>query len=504
MRVLERFQNIQIPGRELFMRAASQARLGYAALVVALIFTAWHDAALLMRHPVAVGIDGYYYVLQLNELAAHGRFYFPTRTPLVLYVLTVLKHLTGDTIIAIKIGSVLFHALLCLGIFAVIASTIRNLWLGVLGSTLAAVSGLHLYALSEFVNNTGALVLLLWSGWCLIRLTQTRRRIWITASVILLVAACFSHRSASLIALSIALSILLIRWLTQTAIKKVFACLVIAILWVCPLIISAQSLVSVPAWFMNQVTVRPHWPFGTLFFAEELILAIASPAVLFLIIRSARKTRTTTFNCVFGSVALWSLIVTLNPFLNPAAGLSGVAARLRVLSYIQVALILPGLLWLARFIRRELSLYAAAIFLPLVFLSMRALPPSGLKPEFLARREELIRSLKLHSSELAQQSMIIAPHGDQFVVTASIGVPSQQRPPDNSRYGRVYWLLNEVNDQPLTNGSIVLMTEKERTTILVEEAVLKRRLETMNDFERRRLLRANPYLAKAYSPSRQS
>src|SRR5207253_2290004 len=140
-----------------------------AALLVILIAGVIRDAHLLFRNNAAVGIDGYYYILQIDVLKNNHRLYFPTRTPLVLYYLTVISYFTKNSVTAVKIGSVLLHALLSLGIFALIASSTRNLWVSVLASALAEVSGLHLYMIAEFINVLGALTFLVWSGWFAVR-----------------------------------------------------------------------------------------------------------------------------------------------------------------------------------------------------------------------------------------------------------------------------------------------------------------------------------------------
>ena len=49
-------------------------------LILLLVLTAGvaHDYVLLRTTGVAVGVDGYYYVLQVTQLAQSGRLYFPT------------------------------------------------------------------------------------------------------------------------------------------------------------------------------------------------------------------------------------------------------------------------------------------------------------------------------------------------------------------------------------------------------------------------------------------
>ena len=55
----------------------------WASLFALLTLGAARDASLLRRTPSAVGVDGYYYFLQITQIAKTGRLFFPTRTPLM-------------------------------------------------------------------------------------------------------------------------------------------------------------------------------------------------------------------------------------------------------------------------------------------------------------------------------------------------------------------------------------------------------------------------------------
>src|ERR1041385_2276171 len=80
-------------------------------LLLLLIAVTLRDLTLLLSYPVAAGLDGYYYVLQVDEFLKLGRFYFPSNTPFVFLFLAGIRLLTGDTVLAVKIGGVALHAL---------------------------------------------------------------------------------------------------------------------------------------------------------------------------------------------------------------------------------------------------------------------------------------------------------------------------------------------------------------------------------------------------------
>ncbi|HEV7472519.1 MAG TPA: glycosyltransferase family 39 protein [Pyrinomonadaceae bacterium] len=473
---------------------ASSRRLPWIALSLLLAVVVAREAALLWRYPVAVGIDGYYYVLQIRQLTETGRLYFSTHTPFFVYLLAALTQLTRNSLIAIKLSSLLLNAFLALGIFAIISNLTRNLWVALVGSVLALAPQSHLFMSAEYLNNLAAVVFLLWSAWVLLRAAETRKLKWLALGGALLIAAGFSHRSAGPVALTLAACGLLLRCLWQR--RQLAGWLGIAIFWLLPALVSVQRWVVVPSWLQSEISFRPRSPFLAPVIPEELLLAASSVLLLFLIFRRVHQNRVQMFDYVFGTIALWSLLVTLNPFLDPQAVLSGVAGRLRILASVQVALITPALLWLSYCIRRQLALYFAAVFLPLIILSMLAPLPYGLQSDFLSRRERLIQALRFHAGELAPNSIVVAPHGDQFVVTATIGVPAQQVVPINYQGVTVYWLLNEVNDPALEGESLILMKD-EAATLLVKDTTLKTRLQSMTSEQRQRLLRTNSGVAMA-------
>src|ERR1043165_6464674 len=102
----------------LAIRKRSKAYLPWAILLKLLIVSELRDAFVLFSYPVAVGINGYFYVLQIEELAKSSHLFFPTHTSLPIYLLTALRYLTGKAVTAVKVFGLLLQAALCLGVFA--------------------------------------------------------------------------------------------------------------------------------------------------------------------------------------------------------------------------------------------------------------------------------------------------------------------------------------------------------------------------------------------------
>lgn len=474
-------------------------RWEYLVLLLILSGGIVYDLTVLTRSPVAVGIDGYYYVLQVDTFRNSGHFYYPTKTPLVLYFLSFFSLLIGDTVFAIKLSSVVLHALLCVGVYALVTSATRSVWLGVLGIALAASSGLHLYLVAEFINSLGALTLLVWSAWGGIRAWQTRSKGWAIFAATLLAAAFLSHRMTPAVVLVVAVTAVITAWLMGTNRRYKWVALIISLLlWCAPLLISMQPFLDLPTWLRREFINAPQWPFRRLDVAEGLLLLVASLLTLFLITRAKRQTQTGIARHVFANVALWSFLITLNPFLNHHTGFQGIVGRLSSIQYIHAAILLPGLIWLLTPIYRYAYVFVLILCFGLLLLSVTAPLPYGVRPEYLADREHLVRQLPSQRQRLCDSPFVIAPHGEQFVVTSILGVPAQQRPPLASQYKCTYWLLHHVKQSVLTDERVVFIGgEGGLFSVLIEDGELRQLLNNIPVGERRWLLGGNPHLREA-------
>jgi hypothetical protein len=466
------------------------------ALLSVLAAGAWRDAAVLLRYPVAVGIDGYYYVLQIDALRGQGHFYFPTRAPLILYALAGLSHLTGDTVLAMKIGAVILHAALCLGIFGIVYSATRSPWLGVLGSALAVASGAHFYMVGEFISNLGAVTFLIWCGWFATLAFRTRRKVWGLLAFACLAGAALSHRSALPLAAILLLSLLLARPLTSAKSPGVrtAALAAVLIIWCAPAILALQPFMQLPAWAQGEFSAVPRLPLSRSAVAEKLLLFALAPATLILVSSERLRRREGVGNLIFGSVALWSMLVTLNPFLNHGREWIGVSWRFGMLAYVQAAILVPGLIWLAVPLRREAIFYVAGLALPLMVWSARDSLPYGMRGEYLSKRAEIVKRLPAYRGQLGPSPLVISPHGEQFVVASVLGVPAQQRWPDQNTYHTIYWLLHGVGPRFVTPSMTVLMPEGGGHMVLAKDDDVRQMVGAISGVERRQLLISNPHL----------
>ena len=481
--------------------AGAKAYLPWALLLLVLALSALRDAYILFSYPVAVGVNGYFYVLQINQVANSGHLFFPTHTPLPIYLLTALRFLTGNAVAAIKVFGLLLQAALCLGVFALTGSALRSVWLGLLGATVVLIPESRLFFMSEYINQLTALVLLVWAGAAAVFGVRSRRTIGFIVAGALLVAALFSHKSILIFGPVIVVCVVLARGLSRGRKWRLVSMVAIVVLWLAPALVSTQPVFTLPASVQKEVTFRPQLPLERLVIPEQLLLALGAFTILFhLVFRKGENERENNFvNVVFGSIALWSLLITLNPFFNTSVLFSAVAGRSRLFSFLQVALLIPPVFALWPSTKSSGRMYLVAVVLPLIVLSALAARPYGLRPEYLTRRVRLIAALKVHAGEIPANATVVAPHGDQFVIAATLGIPAQQRPSGDRRDETVYWLLNDVRDNVLQLDSTVLMQD-DTATLLVKDAVLKQRLSQMPYPERLELLNRNQHLAAALTP----
>jgi hypothetical protein len=481
-----------------FLRAAAEVMpWGWIVLVAVLSIGTWRDAALLTQYPVAVGVDGYYYVLQVDTLWSQTHLFFPTAYPLTLYVLTFIRYVTGDAVVAIKVCVVALHLVLCVGVFALVKAATQSLWLGILSSVLTMSSSLHLYFIVEFINNLGAVVLLVWSCWAAIRFSQTSRYVYAFAAIVCLTGAVFSHRSALPIALVFTGLVLLAQRLEHSKYfvqQRRLIILLIAASWVVPVVLSSLPFAELTVWLRSELSPAPRWPWGRHSIAEATALLALSPMALILIGHREHKSGRIFLN-ILGILALLSLTFTLNPFIKSAEGWGGTAERLRGLAYVQVAVLVPGLIRLTLAKSGTLWLYLSAALLPLMVLSNMAPLPPGLQPAYLRHRQQMIERLGTYSQQMNSASFVVAPHGDQFVVTAVTHIPSQQSLPDHPDHQTLYWLLRRARcDSPMLPMMILADEGGSLCTVLIKDQELRENTKLLGIGDKQRLLAGNPHI----------
>lgn len=424
-------------------------RLKYVAFFLVLFAGAYNDSLTLFSSPAAVGLDGYYYVLQVDGLSK-GKLLYPAHAPLVFYYLTGLRFLTGDTVDAIKAGTIILEVLLCLGIGLLLIRVTGSWWLGALGAGYAAFAGLHYFMIGEFVNNLGALALIVAAVFCFesARRSTSNKRTWLAFSLVSLLAAAGSHRSTPFLLMAVGLAVCWAYALRRAArARNVWALLavssVIPVLYFVPYLALVQTLVQLPGSLAQELSTRPHWPVTPYTIFDAVSILWAAPLILAVTIRENWKQEIEGVHLLFPGLAFLGIIVNLSAFVRPDLIAYGVLGRLQTLMYLQVALLVPYAIHLLRKTSGRHAAYAVAFSIPLLALGTHTEPPSGLRPQYLRDRERLIKALPSGVEGIAPGSLIVAPHGDQFVITSATGIAAQNSWPKNWDRSSVYWMLRQ-------------------------------------------------------------
>jgi len=455
--------------------------------------TAWHDSRLLFQTSVPVGVDGYYYIQQINTLRSEGRLFYPTNTPLVLYLLTASTFFISNTVLGIKICALILHLCLTLGVMALVTTITRNVWFGLCGSLVTGFSGLHLYLISEFLNNLGAMAFLIWGAWSIAKYAIEKKVIWLFVGVPLLVAAILSHRSITGLIILYGFNLYLAYLITRNSRHSMLVLPAIWFMFATPLLLAWQPFVVVPQQLGNEVLRAPALPLRPVDLAESCILIGLMAATLVVWVRN-RPLLNRAGGLVLISIALGSLLITLNPFLNHRTGIEGIVGRLGVISYLQVAIGVPILLSILFEVSSTNALIAALFvlaFLGLSYFAYFAPIPLSLRASYLRDRENLVFQLPGLRDQLCEKPFIVARHGDQFLVTVVLNVRSQQIIPV-AKPECLYWLIYQPPASFLSIPGSIRVTSTDFQ--LVKDENLMQSLRLLGPAQHQQLALANSHL----------
>lgn len=350
----------------------------------------------------------------------------------MLYAASSLAAVVGDTVAALKICSVLFDTILTCGIFALIFTLTLSEWTALAAVAILPFLPSHLYFVGDFTKNLACLAFLIWAAVLLIRSMKYRNRVTLTIAGLFAIAASLSHKSAiPLIGIAFLLSMvsaLALRrlWIISSA---------ITCLWFLPAFVRFRTGTLMDSVFFHSVPTVSWWA------PERLALLLVSWVLLarLILVRDVVGKLTAI---VLGAAGLFAILITVNPLLNQNSDLLG--GRISFTTFLQLALLIPGLL-LSMYRARDFS--CEAVVIPclsfLIVLSTLG-PPSalGIRDFYLARRAEMVSNLTSLIGRLdPQRTLVIAPHGDEFLITAVLHVPAQQHwrwfPSET-----LYWVLD--------------------------------------------------------------
>ncbi len=184
--------------RDRIWKAATAAvLLGFVA------YSFYQRWQLLSATPFPVGVDGYFYPVQLRALLESGSLQYPS-SPLTFWFMAPFAAAT-DPITGAKLGAALGGALIALPAYGVGARFGNSRGAGLVAAALASSSACSTYLTIEFVKQGIGLTVALAALWLVLRACETPSRARIAAALGGLVAALLAHKLAAGVVLAIAI-----------------------------------------------------------------------------------------------------------------------------------------------------------------------------------------------------------------------------------------------------------------------------------------------------------
>lgn len=170
--------------------------LGIAIVLAGIVALSFAERwAMLSSTPFPVGVDGYFYPVQLRSLLETGSLQYPA-APLAFWLMAPLAALT-DPITGAKLGAALFGALVALPAYGVGARLGRCRGAGLVAAVLAAKSAGSAFLTIEFVKNGVGLTALMTALWLLLRALEKPRTARIAWAVFGALLAVLAHKMAA-------------------------------------------------------------------------------------------------------------------------------------------------------------------------------------------------------------------------------------------------------------------------------------------------------------------
>jgi hypothetical protein len=342
-------------------------RVAVAVALVALV--GWSFVArweVLADSPFPLGVDGYYYPIQLRALLDHGMLHYAS-APVAFWLMAPLAAIT-DPIIGAKLGAALGGAVIALPAYAVGRRLGGGRVPGLVAAALATPSAGSAYLTIEFVKNSIGLTVALTALALVLRAIDRRTRVSIAIAVIAMVLAFATHKMAAGFVLVVAVpaAIVALRGRARIAAAAVAVVAVAAIGLAAPRgwlsaddARLARRLVSAtPQWEAPAlVQMTPKGPYVITFGDEPLTGEIAGVIALAILLR--RRWQRRDPSSTTPEIAAWMVVALAVGIGFPWLAVDdpqGLAFRLRCAAFVPMALagaIVAGAMipWIARTVR---------------------------------------------------------------------------------------------------------------------------------------------------------
>ncbi len=175
-------------------RARAELVAPWLAVAALVAWSAWHRWQVLTASPHPVGIDGYFYAIQVRSLLERGGLAYPA-APLTFYLMAALAHVT-DVITSVKLVAAIGGALAIAPAFA-IGRRLGGVAGGLTAAVVIATSGGSFYLSLEFVKNGVGVTMALTAVWLGLRALEAPTRAAIALAVAAAIAAVATHKMAA-------------------------------------------------------------------------------------------------------------------------------------------------------------------------------------------------------------------------------------------------------------------------------------------------------------------
>lgn len=323
-------------------------RIGVALVLFGVCAWAfWQRCSILFADPYPLGIDGYFYSVQLRSLAESGQLYYPT-TPLALWLMAPLALFT-DPVTGAKLGAAAGGALLAVPVYFLgrrFSGGDRAV--GVLAASLAVASAQSLYVSAEFVKSGIGLTVLATFLCALYAALDRPSRLRIGLAVAAFVATVLCHKLAAGLALMWAAPVLYVRanrWQRGAIVGAAVLAVAMGLALLDRNPLRSTADFTLPA--LAAPGMRP------LRFGHETVIAVVlAVAALGLCLRPGTERRAAILGpAVFALVAAFPWLDIGDP--------QGIGFRLRVVTFLPLALLAA---WLAGLASGRLTPYVRSAF----------------------------------------------------------------------------------------------------------------------------------------------
>jgi len=413
--------------------------VGAAAAAALAAVAAWARYRILSAYPGPVGVDGYWYAVQLRSLLEDGRTAEPT-LPAALWFLLPFAALLGP-VAGAKLGAAIGVSLHALTAFALGRVLARSTAAGVVAAALVATSPGSIYLSTEFVKQGIGLAVVAGFLAALAAAHQRPggRRIALAAAAG--IAAALTHKLAAGLALAAVGAVLVAelrarrgesrRWLVALAVLAAAAAAFLAVTWSrWSGLLAGRPDFALPALrFGSGIALR---------FGHETALAAAAALALVAIHLTRRGA-----GPLDGSPVGWTLVAfalfTALPWLATGDP-DGIGFRLRISSHLALAP-LAGLLVTA-LVKDRARAAAVAVAVAALVLTLRP----------LAREEGVVRSspalvdgARRAAARLPPDAEIVTPDRQvAFLMTWVSRRPARTRPQDGELGARTWRVVPAV------------------------------------------------------------